>query len=146
MKTWSEKYFGSDHWGINTRSRVRTAGVYFGGTLACMVIYWCKKPEGITYLSGILWCYLCGFLGLGFRAWQWRLEKEPNDPRRDDKDVPPPFPAYIIDYPIIVMVNSIALYLILYYLQVQSSNFYLIVFPIAFYFGSIVKLVKPKWW
>lgn len=142
-------FWGSEHWGANTTRRAFTGLAYFTVSLVALATLWQYRPEGDVTLQpvwAIAWCCACSFLGLGFRAWQWRFDKEPDDKRKDENDVPPPSPAYFIDYPIIVAVNSIFLYvLIVYVVKLSGGAFCLAAIPAGFYLGSIVKLMGFKW-
>ena len=145
--------FGKDTWHINTIRRVETAVFYLIlffviFTISCFWTFSEKltPPPGaiLKVIPDFLWCLSFGILGLAFRAWQWRFDKEPKDPRKDENDVPPPLPAYLIDYPFIVFINSIAIYIILRATQ-EYTGFHLIAIPVGVYFGSMVKLIKFKW-
>jgi len=148
---WNLNYwFGNGEWGECTRLRVKVAAFYFVFSVVAIMIY-LLKPCGFNTATGkaqFCWCVVCGLMGLSFRAWQYRkdaVQKKEDDLRADAKLVPPPFPAYIVDYPIIVLVNSIAVYILARYLQSEMNvNFYYVAFPMGFYFGSIMKLVNPK--
>lgn len=135
---------GKDTWRINTIRRVETAiTLLLASTVGMGLFYWITKLEKAGPVHGITWCFLCGLLGLAFRAWQWRFDKEPADPRKDENDVPPPLPAYLIDYPIIVAINSIVIYFVLTQFG-EKINFYLAALPAGVYFGSMVKLINFK--
>ncbi|MCG2725660.1 MAG: hypothetical protein L6420_05285 [Elusimicrobia bacterium] len=135
--------WGSEHWKINTWRRVFTAMKLFYFSLIMLLGLALFIPKGIVWCWGILWCWGCTLLGLGFRAWQWRNDEEENDPRKDARNVAPPYPAYYLDYQIIAVVNSVLLYgFVVHYLKfTESSVFLLITIPIGFYLGSVVKLI-----
>lgn len=142
-------FWGSEYWGKNTKWRAYTGLVFFVASLLAIATLWHYRPSVDAEAHrpwAITWCLACSFLGLGFRTWQWRFDAELKDKRKDENDVPPPFPAYYIDYPIIVAVNSIFLYVLLVYVaKLSGGAFILAAIPAGFYLGSIVKLMGFKW-
>jgi hypothetical protein len=83
-------------------------------------------------------------MGLGFRAWQMRECKDKNDLRKDKNDVVSPFPPYIIDYPLIVLINSFIL------VGLTNSGYFKfldskpVLLGISFYFGYIASFIKVE--